>query len=251
MRHQPLLCPGGGSTSPYVAKAVHFDGNTYLDIASLTATDNSLFSFVVWLRILSADYSGLQLFTVNGQTSYTSNAFVGGGSNITSVFDNLDDTSAFKTVVTSGPDDAWFCFIGTWDTDFDVGLKKVKVYLGNTDANASVVQDADPSFTLTNDGQEFTLAGDTFNGDSFIGDMADCRIMPGVSLFDGTFDIPLATRRLFIDGNGKPVDPAVATAALGTPCMLFSGDAATFATNQGSGGAFTVTGALTNAATHP
>ncbi len=84
-----------------------------------------------------------------------------------------------------------------------------------------------------------------------IGDVADFRIMPGVSLLDGSGDIPLAKRRLFVDAGGKPVDPAVATTALGTPCILFSGDAAGFPVNQGTGGAFTLTGTLTNASTIP
>jgi hypothetical protein len=82
-------------------------------------------------------------------------------------------------------------------------------------------------------------------------DLADLRIMPGVSLLDGGGDIPEATRRMFIDADGKPVDPAVVTAALGAPCILFSGDAAAFATNQGTGGAFTLTGTLTDASTSP
>src|SRR4051812_21451076 len=54
-----------------------------------------------------------------------------------------------------------------------------------------------------------------------------------------------------IVSNGKPVDPAVAVAAFGTPAVFLSGDASTFSTNKGTGGTFTTTGTLTNAATSP
>lgn len=51
--------------------------------------------------------------------------------------------------------------------------------------------------------------------------------------------------------GGKPVDPAVASAAFGAPTILFSGDSTTYPANQGSGGAFTLTGTLTNSSTSP
>src|SRR5678816_3906329 len=39
---------GGGDS--YVAKAVHFDADTYLSIPSLTAADSPYFSFAMWVR---------------------------------------------------------------------------------------------------------------------------------------------------------------------------------------------------------
>jgi hypothetical protein len=87
---------------------------------------------------------------------------------------------------------------------------------------------------------------------AFVGDLSDFRVFYVNSLLDGSGDIPLATRRLFRTADGKPVDPAVATAALGTAgTVSLSGDSSGFATNQGTGGAFTTTGTLTNAATSP
>ena len=61
----------------------------------------------------------------------------------------------------------------------------------------------------------------------------------------------VGNRRKFIDGAGKPVDPATAAAAFGTPIIRFSGDHTGFATNLGGGGAFTLVGSLTNASTGP
>ena len=86
--------------------------------------------------------------------------------------------------------------------------------------------------------------------EGLVGDVADFRIAPGQNWLTGG-DISEATRRLFIDADGKPVDPAIATAALGVPAVLFSGDASTFGAKQGTGGAFTLTGTLTDATTSP
>ncbi len=80
-----------------------------------------------------------------------------------------------------------------------------------------------------------------------LGDMADVWVAPGVSLLDGAGLIPEATRRLFISATGKPVDPSGFPAS----AMLFSGNAASFGTNQGTGGAFTTTGTLTNSSSSP
>jgi hypothetical protein len=62
-----------------------------------------------------------------------------------------------------------------------------------------------------------------------------------------------AARRLFIDGIGHAVDPAVAQAALGVPIIRLSGAGSAFVTsNKGSGGNFVVTaGALTAAGSTP
>src|ERR1700748_3653226 len=38
------------SSAPYVAAAIHFDGNTYLSINSLSSTDNGALSFSFWAR---------------------------------------------------------------------------------------------------------------------------------------------------------------------------------------------------------
>jgi hypothetical protein len=53
--------------------------------------------------------------------------------------------------------------------------------------------------------------------------------------------------------NGKPVNLGTnGQTPTGTiPAMFFSGDASGFPTNQGTGGAFTLTGSLTNASTSP
>jgi len=76
-------------------------------------------------------------------------------------------------------------------------------------------------------------------------DMADVRVW-----LNQCID-PTPTNLAKFIAAGKPVDPATATAAFGAPAVLFSGDASTFATNQGTLGTFTLEGTLTNASTHP
>jgi len=62
-----------------------------------------------------------------------------------------------------------------------------------------------------------------------------------------------ANRRKFIKSNGKPAnlgsDGSLPTGS--QPLLYFRGPATSFSTNRGTGGAFTLTGALTDAATSP
>jgi hypothetical protein len=94
-------------------------------------------------------------------------------------------------------------------------------------------------------GKSFWFANDSF-GTVITGDIADVWIAPNVSLLVGN-TIPSVNLLLFRGADGKPQNPSGFPAS----AILFSGDASTFGTNQGSGGAFTTTGALTNAATSP
>jgi|GEM_PF-6388859 len=123
-----------------------------------------------------------------------------------------------------------------------------RVVLGYIDGVKAIqgYSDTGPSFNIAMNGLGFVIGGDTYD-DNLIGDVADLWIAPGVSLLTGT-NVSAETLGLFIDDNGKPVDPSGFPAS----AILLSGDADTFATNQGTGGAFTVTaGSLTNATTSP
>ena len=79
------------------------------------------------------------------------------------------------------------------------------------------------------------------------GDVADVQMWFGTYV---DFSI-IANVRNFLSATGKPVNPTIAAAAYGSPTILFTGDATTFGTNQGSGGPFTTHGVLTTATTHP
>ena len=243
-----LACaPAGGGPAPYHAGAVHFDGATELDCASLVSTDNGFISFSLWclfdvLNVYNSlwvsdpvnDYVGF--FQPANTVPALRAGFSSGGSALTQ--SNIS--------VSTG---VWYNYIFSCQTNLGLGSKILKIYQNDVDITNSPV-DFGASFIAATNGSPACIGGDTF-GDNLTGDMTDVRVMPGVSLLDGGGDIPLATRRLFIDADGKPVDPAIATIALGAPCMLFSGDATAFGTNQGTGGAFTTTGTLTNASSSP
>jgi hypothetical protein len=71
-------------------------------------------------------------------------------------------------------------------------------------------------------------------------------------LWAGYIDLSVeSNRRLFITAGGKPVNPDLPRAILGTPLIDLRGPASAFGTNNGSGGDFTVTGTLTDASTSP
>ena len=139
------------------------------------------------------------------------------------------------------PYDAWICFMCGGDMDNPTAKK---MYFGDTDVTTGADNVAGG---MVYNGVPFFIGTDGF-GNDYIGDMADLRIMIGQYV---DFSVE-ANRRLFIDASGKPVDPVTTTATLGGPgCVLFSGDATGFAVNQGTGGAFSLTGTLTNASTSP
>lgn len=244
---------------PYTASAVHFDGATSLHIASLTATDNPFYSFVGWMK-LSQHEIDLQpeWFTTDPHGNFSPTLFgnraIPGDPGFVGF--QISDASAVNSETmqstASLQPDTWVCVIGSIDAN---AARKGKIYLGDVDVTDAAQWNDNSGgntypFTVASNGLMFRFGDDDF-GNFWAGDFADWRIMPGVSLLNGSGDIPEATRRLFIDADGKPVDPAVTTAALGAPRILFSGDQTTFATNQGTGGVFTLTGSLTNASTSP
>jgi peptidoglycan hydrolase-like protein with peptidoglycan-binding domain len=239
------------SPAPYVAKAVHFDGATTLHIASLSTTDNNTFSFVIWSKIQAPDYAGADpFFDTDPENNYTTLAGI--GSSFSSQFEAYDASGsgpAIKEGVTAGtlPAAQWNVVIASVNSTTGV----MKVYRGDTDITGSLGINGIP-FSLVNNGLSFWFGGDPFGFD-ITGDISDVWIAPGQSLLDGGGDIPEATRRKFIGADGKPVDlGSDCSAPTGmAPAVCFSGDASTFGTNKGTGGAFTLTGTLTDAGTSP
>lgn len=136
----------------------------------------------------------------------------------------------------------------------DAALAALDIYFGNM--NVAPLPGITGNSTVYNfNGLEFVVGGDGTN--YLTGDMACAWIAPGVSLLDGTGHIPLATRRAFIDANGNPVYlGTTGQIPTGTSPAVFlsatQGNAASFSTNLGTGGAFTVNGdPLTLAAANP
>ncbi len=246
----PLLGSAVGGGGGYVAKAVHFDGGVQLHTDSLSSLDNEFVSCSVWIKAASSLSS--ILWVVDPLNTFTFNLTLIGpdvnpslGAEV-----NLQDSSGNIPPVLrftsngGGMDGSWHNFLFTAKTNLNTVDRICKMYLDDVDVTHVTTTDA-AAFTMASNGLPFYIGDDTFM-EPYIGDIADLWIGPGVSLLTGT-DISVADRRKFISASGKPVDPSGFPSAP----MLFSGDAATFPINQGSGGPFTLTGTLTNASTSP
>lgn len=244
---------GGGS---YTAQAVHFDGATRLDIASLTAPDSDKLSVSFWFTV-SADGSPHTIMEGdrNDSDSISLSMSVSAGI-LGSLYMLLEDATASSQLLLSADPlptaGAWHHFLSSAETNFPAGEKLAKIYVDDVDVTNVALDIHDP-FSMVTNGRPFAIgySGRIDDPAYFTGDFADLRVMVGASLLTAG-DIPEVSRRLFIDANGKPVDPATATSSLGAAgTILLSGGASMFATNQGSGGAFTLTGIVTDASTSP
>lgn len=234
----------------YTASAVHFDGATRLVDASLTTTDNGKATVSVWVYVpAEAEDAGAVFFADPASFVTGSIIYPGVGGLVQDYYMGNAPGADWMSIDADLP-----IALGIWrhllisvDT---AGTPHMAVYVNDATLGAPTANGAIADAAITFNGLSFNVGYD--GSAMFVGDMADLQVYPGVSvLTDGTNTIPEVNRRLFIDASGKPVDPAVAVAELGTPAVLLSGNAAAFVTNQGNGGALTLTGSLTNASTSP
>jgi hypothetical protein len=242
-----------------VAKAVHFDGATKLSLASYSGADSPLFSFSLWFRVRHQDVpngGGPAFFVIDSPNAGTLPQINGSPdsalgmqvSDATGInYEYWDDTS----VTAASLGDIWVNFLGNAKTDLGSGLKIMQGYWNDTTSSPAVIEGNDGSpFNMGFNGKDIAvpMIGSGFLAD-YIGDLADVWIAPGQFI---DFSVA-ANRRKFIDANGKPVDlGSDCSAPTGiAPSVCFSGDSSGFVTNKGTGGAFNLTGTLTNASTSP
>lgn len=246
----------GGGGEPYVAPGVHFDGTAYLVNPSLVCSDTKLFSHSVWFKCPALDppndidyftlfvsnpdnlYTNLVLLpslNLNTVPAYGLGFFDGGGV----ILDCDGDEGSVSTGV-------WHHILATVDVQNQV----VKAVLDNEPYDLTL-NFPWGSTNLPGNGLAAWAFADSFDA-NYQGDAADFWLAPGVSLLTAG-EISEATLRKFITAGGKPVDlGATGSTPTGTaPAVFFSGDASAFLVNKGTGGAFTPTGAVTNASTSP
>lgn len=232
-----------GDETPYHADAVHFDGNAWLSINSLVSQDVGTFSFSGWFK--RDTLSTAPIFAQDPDGNYncslgSPNANVGNLSvnfNVADFSQTFDASYANGTLVAA----SWQHILFSLNTNLDSGLKEIALYVNDV-LKSPTLTDGEAAFTNDFSGVPFFCFGDTAG---IVGDVADVWISQQSLLTAGA--IAEADRRKFISAGGKPVDPAGFPSGL----ILFSGNAAAFATNQGTGGAFTLTGSLTDASTSP
>lgn len=241
------------ATASYVAQGVNFDGtNDYLTrgAAMTGAADSKLWTGSFWIRINVAPATNAVILgsvaTLGGvayrtriqhQASDNKVVFVGMRADGTANADLLFRTN---TAISSFPT-AWLHLM--WSVD-RADTAKRHLYLNDvSDLLVNSYIDNPTDFTLGDWAVGAAPDGTTKSN----ADIADLMHWPGVYV-----DLSVAAnRRLFINGNGKPVDPAIAIGALGTPIIALHGPTATWETNKGSGGGFTENGALTDSSSGP
>lgn len=236
-----------GKSDAYIAPAIHLDGATLLGIDSIACEDNGNFSMSFWIKttqaidtpvIVGSDpTNNAYILTYLQSVLGTFQSAVSGPGNGLGI-----DVRTTGVVVNDGN---WHNLIYAHEVNHPTETRLAKIYFDDVDVTDLFINGGD-AFIPTVNGLPFTVGGDTYPHDWLIADIAELWAAPGVSLFTGN-DISEGTRRLFISPTKKPVNPS------GFPAspMLFSGNAATFGNNQGSGGAFTWTGVPTNASTSP
>lgn len=229
--------------SSYHADAVHFDGDAAIRINSLTCVDETSLAISYWIKEADANDNHLlwvsdRAHAENCQLYYAIRKprlqlFGPLGAN------EIENSAAYSA-------DAWHHIL----ISVDSAAGRHKFYVDDVDVTTVISSDADVVADFN--GKDFSFGDDGF--EFFItADVSEFWFAVGQSLTDGGGTIPQATRRKFISASGKPVDlGADGSTPTGTaPTIFFSGNSSGFATNKGTGGAFTLTGSLTNAATSP
>lgn len=238
--------PSGGP-APYVAQAVHFDGMAALTRTALDGiSDASALSFNFWFKIATSttDQGNPEYINADTDTFKTLIAAVDdcGSSGFHNVAKNADNSSQF--IVTSNSDipsiNTWHRFSGNVNSQNGTAI----MMLDGSDVLNNVSPSGDPfDLILT---RKFGFPDSIDNAPLIVADFADVWYGPGQEI---NFSNPSVDVLFAVDN--KPVNLSAAIIAFGNPAVLLSGDSTGFIVNQGTGGALTLTGSVTNAMTSP
>jgi hypothetical protein len=224
--------------APYHADAVNFAANTFLSRAALLTgvADSPLGLVSVWTNGGQFGYVG------SGNNGLVSLESTGSAK---FYFQDIDATS-FVEGNNAGPGAGWQHTLIAWNMNFGIGNRIYQIYRNDAVVAPTVGSESGVAFSLPYTQEavwELLRAGSA-------GGAADAYFAFGQYL-----DISVeANRRKFISAELKPVflgaDGSTPTGL--APACFFSGNAASFATNLGPAGAFSVSGTpLTNASTSP
>jgi hypothetical protein len=143
----------------------------------------------------------------------------------------------------------WMSVLMSWDTNFTAGNKLMSIWVNDAD-DSGVKTDAGAAFDVDYTATDWGVGARPSDGANKLnGDLADFWFAQGV-YFDFSVE---ANRRKFIHASGGAVSlGADGSTPTGTaPIVYLRGPATGFETNRGSGGDFTVTGALADSGTNP
>lgn len=228
--------------APYNPDAADFDGSTFLRRNNNIGASNSKeFTLSFWLKPDAAGGSTRQIWFIK-QADTTSIMQVNLGSTGT-----INVSTPVCTYAVGGvTDNVWNHILISAD-------------LTTSNGSAIVVNDTVASLTIQTESNSnilFSAIGDMHLGkdtgasnDNYDGDMAEMYLITGQSLDPSV----TANRRKFITSSGRPANLGDdGSNPFGVqPEIYFRGDASSFDTNLGDGGAFTTTGTLGTASTKP
>lgn len=236
----PGVVASQGQGAEYHADAVHFDGGP-----SFLARESALTGIVA---------SPLGLFSMWKKSSVSLEALLLGvdvgivqiAENLIALLDEAGTTFQYQQFTATLSNNAWHHVLMSWNTNFAAGNRILQIYVDDAAITPGAEEGDGDAFDVSYPTETFWFLGPQ---DTVACDISEYYFAPGQFL-DLTTQ---SNRRKFISAGGKPVDlGADGSTPTGTaPAMFFSGDATAFATNRGTGGAFTLTGSLTNASTSP
>lgn len=232
----------------YLANAVHFDGtNDYLNRAGdLTGnTDGKEGIFSAWIKFQGGDGTTQVIWTSRDSGNFglivqrmNTNVFRCVGRTSAGV-QALEIFSSSMYTSSSG----WLHLLLSWN------LAETTAWLYVNDANDLAADGTVANGTLDYTKGEHALGSNHMGANKFYGDVADIYVNYETHL---DFSIEIH-RRKFISAIGKPVFLG-ASAELPTglaPIVFLSGATTGWHQNKGSGGGFTLNGALSAATTKP
>jgi hypothetical protein len=243
------------SEGGYTPNAVKFDGaNDYLSKASAIYSGTvSSGIFSVWVRYDGGPRQLLSLYDGTDEDFYFGHVY--GDGSITLFLRNSANTSSLELRTAAGRlsttvgEAKWYHILASWDSNYGAGLKLKHLYINDVSDN-SLVRDTGVAFTNNYSTYTTVAIGASHSAANKLnGALAELYFTPGQYL---DFSVE-ANRRKFIDASGLPVslgsDGSTPTAT--APAIYLKGDYSAFGTNSGTGGNFTVNGALEKASTTP
>ncbi len=247
---------GGGGGGGYRAPAVHFDGTAILDRdGGLTGvSDTSRMILFMWINGLWQGFPGLDSdYLFYGQTTDNQGTKIGDES---ATFSSDSGGSFYELDYYGGahgpipPSSVWVPLLLSINFGFSAPNMRGAVYFSDTSFGVNSSQTGGP-ITLTPSSWYTAACASDSDTPSTLGDFSNVMCWFGNDIVQPDNTINEADRRNFFTSDGKAVNPSLAIAAYGQPSLYFAGDKDHFATNQGTGGSFTLTGTLTNASTSP
>lgn len=242
----------------YETLGMHYDSLVRLNTDSLTATDNAFVSWFYWINYNIPPGPAVYILwnsdpdNVDNDARATSS---GSGGPLSRLLRSLNLTSGdYNAYVDAHTPDAannnnWHPVLVSAALD---GSGFIKIYVDDVDVTTDANFSGTGTFAFNglpfSVGQLQDVSPLPYPQNGFNGDFAQFWFAPGQSLFDGSGDIPEATRRKFYTADLQPVDLGEdGSTPTGTaPAVFFElrpgDDIAQASVNRGTGGAFTSNG---------